>query len=138
MRQSLPLFVLLAALSQVAYLFSQERFDSSPHKGFLKSPTEQVIVEIREPFEVKYVRGTIRDAMGQPLTVTDFEIRDASGRVRGSKTDRFGGFKISNVSPGTYTFKNTRNGFQSVVGKITVSKKPKNDAPIQLTMPFGV
>jgi len=138
MRQSLPLFVLLAALSQVAYLFSQERFDSGPHKGFLKSPTEHIIVEIREPFEVSSVRGTIRDAAGRSLPETDFEIRDASGRVRASKTDRFGGFKISNVSPGTYTFKSTRNGFQSVTGKITVSKKPKNDAPIQLTMPFGV
>jgi len=137
MRCVLPL-ILLAILSPTSSVFLQVRFDSGPHKGFLKSPTEHIIVEIREPFEVSSVRGTIRDAAGRSLPETDFEIRDASGRVRASKTDRFGGFKISNVSPGTYSFKSTRNGFQPVTGKITVSKKPKNDAPIQLTMPFGV
>jgi hypothetical protein len=137
MRWVLPL-ILLAILSPTDSVLSQARFDSGPHKGFLKSPTEHVIVEIREPFEVRSVRGTIRDAAGRSLPETDFEIRDASGRVRASRTDGFGGFKISNVSPGIYTFKSTRNGFQSVVGKIAVSRKLKNDAPIQLTMSPGV
>lgn len=130
-------FILWAMLSPSHVLLSQERFDTGPHKGFLKSPTEQIIVEIQQPYRVKSVHGIIRDATGHPLPETDFEIRDSYGRVQGSKTDRFGRFKISNISSGDYIFKATRNGFQSVVGKITVSKKFDTDPSIQLAMPIG-
>jgi len=67
-----------------------------------------------------------------------FEIRAESGRIREAKTDTMGRFKISGTAAGTYSFKATRNGFQSVVGKIVVAKKSDHKASIELTMPIGV
>jgi hypothetical protein len=132
------LLILLSTSLQTHYLVSQDRFDSGPHKGFLKSPTEQFIVEIREPFEVKIVHGIISGVRGEPMPDVYFEIRDRFGRVRASKTDRLGKFKIPNTSPGNYSFKTTRNGFQSVIGKISVSQKPPKEALIRLAMSVGV
>jgi len=130
--------MLLSIPLQTQHLIAQQRFDSGPHKGFLKSPTEHIIVEISEAFEVKDIRGVVSDVSGNPLPDVDFEIRDSFGRVRESKTDRLGRFKIRNASPGNYSFKVTRDGFQSVVGKIIVSKKPHNNVSIRLTMSVGV
>jgi uncharacterized surface anchored protein len=76
--------------------------------------------------------------MNEPLPEADFEIRDSFGKVRGGKTDKFGKFKISDVSPGTYAFKAAKDGFQSVAGKVTVAKRFTTDASVRLTMPLGV
>src|SRR5712664_2972307 len=113
MRQEFALLVLLAMLSTGDLLLSQERFDTGPHKGFLMSPTEHIIVEIQQPYVVKSVHGIIRDTQGYPLPETDFEIRDTSGRVRAAKTDRLGRFKIPNT-PGR------KLQFQKHEGRISV------------------
>jgi uncharacterized surface anchored protein len=84
------------------------------------------------------VHGVIRDPAGESLPGVDFKIRDASGRVRGAKTDKTGRFKISGTAAGTYSFKATKDGFQSVTGKIVVARKLNHKTSIELTMPRGV
>jgi hypothetical protein len=130
------LLILCFALAKPA--FAQDRFDSGPNKGFTQSPTEHIIVEIDSPFVVRVVRGFIKNPQGYGLPEVTFEIRDESGRIRGVKTDEMGKFKVSEIAPGTYSFKATKDGFQSVVGKIVVAKKSNHKASIQLTMPLGV
>ena len=49
-----------------------------------------------------------------------------------------GRFKISGTAAGRYCFKATKDGFQSVIGKIVVGKKSTHKASIELTMPLGV
>ena len=52
-------------------------------------------------------------------------------------TDKTGRFGIKDVQPGDYKFKVTKDGFQSVVGQISV--KPGIKAkPIQIELLYGV
>jgi hypothetical protein len=81
--------------------FTQDRFDSGPNEGFTRSPTEQFIVEIERPFEVRSIRGVINDQAGNPMPDVTFEIRAESGRIREAKTDTMGRFKISGTAAGT-------------------------------------
>ncbi len=118
--------------------FAQDRFESGPHKGFTRSPTEHIIVEIESHFEVQSVHGVIKDPVGYPMPDVTFEIRTESGRMREAKTDKMGRFKISGATAGTYSFKATKDGFQSVIGKIVAAKKLNHKASIELTMPLGV
>ena len=46
--------------------------------------------------------------------------------------------KMSHVPGGTYRFKATLSGFQSVVGTITVSKRAVKTYEIKIEMPVGV
>jgi len=119
---------------------AQERFDSGKFKGFTKSPSEHIIVELDEPFQVRSLRGVVLSKVDrEPLVNVTFEIRDeSSGQVRGTKTDRKGCFKMRSIPDGTYTFKATRNGFQSVVGTVVVSEKANRKKIINIQMPLGV
>jgi len=118
--------------------FAQDRFESGPNKGFTRSPTEHMIVKIESPFKVESVHGVIKDPAGYPMPDVTFEIRTESGRIREAETDKMGRFKISGTAAGTYSFKATKDGFQSVIGKIVVAKKLNRKASIELTMPLGV
>ena len=48
-----------------------------------------------------------------------------------------GTFKLGGVPTGTYKFKVTMNGFQSVVGDIVVSKKANKSDQLKLVMKLG-
>jgi hypothetical protein len=134
------LFVLIFFLACHAKpLGAQDRFDSGPYKGFRIAHPESTIVELEQPFRVRVVRGVVRDPSGSPLPGTAFEIRDdSSGKVWGAVTDKHGHFAISAVSHGTFSFKATRDGFQSVIGKITVSARASRKSRIRLILPLGV
>jgi carboxypeptidase family protein len=134
---------LLALLFPVSFsagpLNAQDRFDSGPYKGFRMAHPESTIVELEQPFRVRAVRGVVRDPSGSPLPDTAFEIRDdSSGKVWGAVTDKHGHFTISAVSHGTFSFKATRDGFQSVIGKITVSARASRKSRIRLILPLGI
>jgi len=45
---------------------------------------------------------------------------------------------MGHVAEGTYKFKTTLNGFQSVMGRITVSKKATRHDEIKIEIPVGV
>ena len=110
--------------------------------GFTRSPTEHIISELEQPFHVQSVRGLVtRKAAGQdPLQDVLVEIKGPGDHdeIRRTKTDRQGQFRIGHVAAGTYTFKVTLIGFQSVVGTIIVSKSAAKDSRINIAMPLGV
>ena len=123
----------LAALSP-----AQERFETGWLKGFTKSPTEHIINEPEKPFTVRAVRGVVLDPSGAEMDGVVVEIRDEAGRVRGTKTNRKGMFRLSGVRKGTYKLKVTMNGFKSVVGDVVVSKKANKTDEMKIIMNVGV
>ena len=76
----------------------------------------------------------------EPLKDVLFEIRGPGNqeRIRAAKTGSDGRFKIGRVPEGIYTFKATRDGFQSVVGTLIVSKRTDRRQTIKIEMPLGV
>jgi Carboxypeptidase regulatory-like domain len=135
MKTRLLLCVLAIAVSSA----SQEK---GKYAGFTKSPTEHIINELKQPFEVESIRGVVTREEGEqePLQNVLVEIKGSGDhdKIRRAKTDEHGQFKISHVPAGTYTFKTTLNGFQSVVGTIIVSKKAAKDSRIKIAMLIGV
>ena len=120
--------------------YAQERFESGEFKGFTKSPTEHIIVRMDDPITVSAVRGIVVLAGGNSLQDVVFEIRGpgASERIRAAKFNNQGRFVISHVPEGTYTFKATKDAFQSVVGTLIVSKKADHQKTIRIEMTVGV
>jgi hypothetical protein len=131
------LTLLLVLLAFAPSQDAQQRFESGPYKGFVREEPELDKVEIGQPFEVPTtINGIIVHSEGQPVSGALFEIRDGSGRVLSSVASDAGRFQIAHVRPGTYDFKVTKNGFHSVIGTITVSRKTpqKNSVHIQLSL----
>jgi Carboxypeptidase regulatory-like domain len=109
--------------------------------GFTRSPNEHIINEIDEPFQVGLIGGlTILPYGGGPLADVLFEIQGpgTDRQIRRCTTDEHGRFKIRRVPEGTYRFKATREGFQSVMGTVIVSKKSPKSNEITITMKVGV
>lgn len=130
-------FALVVASST---LVSQERFQEGAHKGFTKSATEHIIVEIETPFVVKSAAGVVTMRDQEPLEGVLVEIRGPgeAERVRSTTTDSKGRFAMAGLASGRYQFKMTKNGWQSVVGTIVVSPNAKVNARININMPVGV
>src|SRR5215469_4546127 len=106
--------------------------------GFTKSPTEHIINKLEEPFEVRSVSGVVMRQGGEqePLRDVLVEIKGPGDhdRIRRTKTDDHGQFKISHVPAGTYSFKVTLDGYQSVMGRIVVSKNAAKNNSIKIAM----
>jgi hypothetical protein len=109
---------------------------------FTKSPTEHIIIQLAQPFVVQSVRGIIRRKQGDqgPLPDVLFEIEGPGNdkKIQRATTDEHGRFRIDRVAWGTYKFKTTLNGFQSVMGTITVSKSAAKQDEIKIEVPVGV
>ena len=132
---------LAMALTLISFAFpakAQDRFKSGPEKGFLRSPTEHIIVELPEPLTVRNVEGSVKDPHNDDMANVAFEIRDESGSIRTAFTDSRGRFLIRSVIEGTYRFKATKNGFQSIVGTIIIAKSAPKKTAITLHMNLGV
>ena len=121
MNKLLPHIFLYAFLA--GSLTAQERFNSGPYKGFVREEPEMSTVALSTPFNVASVKGRIVYAGGEKLPGAFFEIRDKFGHVRSAITDENGAFALANVPRGTYDFKVTKNEFQSVIGKVIVSRR---------------
>jgi hypothetical protein len=126
------------AVTLAALCSAQERFETGWLKGFTKSPTEHIIDQPDKPFTLSSVRGVVLDPSGSGMDGVVVEIRDEAGRIRGTKTNRKGTFKLGGVPKGTYKFKVTMDGFRSIVGDIVVSKKSTKGDQVKLVMKFGV
>jgi hypothetical protein len=108
---------------------------------FTKSPTEHIINEVYEPFQVKSVGGTITffgSDDGVPEVLFEIERPGTQRRIRRGLTDKRGHFKISHVTQGRYRFKATLNAYQSVIGTIIVSRHASKSAAITIQMRVGV
>jgi hypothetical protein len=132
--------LVLLAISTAS--LAQKRFDSGELKGFTQSPTEHMIMDIEKPFTVTVVQGIVLldDGYHDPLREVIFEIRGPgkAEKVRGTKTDDNGQFRMPNVPEGTYKFKATLDGYQSVVGTIIVSRDADRRNAIKIDMSVGV
>jgi hypothetical protein len=126
------------ALALATLCPAQERFETGWLKGFTKSPTEHILDEPDKPFTVREVRGVVLDPSGAEMEGVVVEIRDETGRIRGTKTNGKGTFRLPGVPKGTYKFKATMNGFQSVVGDIIISNKANESDPMKIVMKVGV
>lgn len=108
---------------------------------FTTSPTEHVIIQLDKPFFVQSVRGRICREQGDrgPLPDVLFEIEGPGSdkTIQRAITDENGRFRIGRVTWGTYKFKTTLNGFQSIMGTITVSKNAAKRQEIQIYIPVG-
>ena len=121
--------------------FGQERLQSGEFKGFTKSATEHIISRIDEPFRVTSVhRMVVFKDRNDGLKEVLLEIRGPgnSEHIRATKSNGDGSFRILHVPEGTYAFKATKNGFQSVVGTIVISKKADKPHRIKIGMAAGV
>lgn len=107
---------------------------------FTRSPLEHIIHRIDQPFVVRSIRGMVNRSAGDkgPLPAVLFEILGPDQRIRRVKTQPDGQFKISRVPDGTYQFKATLNGFQSVMGTIVVSSKAPKQNLVKIAMPIGL
>jgi hypothetical protein len=116
----------------------QERFKSGKYKGFTEY-TAFAIVELSDPFTVREAKGVVISPNSNiPLPNVLVEFRDAGGKITGTKTDSRGEFKFRKLRNGTYMFKTTLDGFQSVVGTVILQKSIKKSDAIRIEMPFGV
>jgi len=112
-------------------------------EGFYESPLEHIIVEIKQPFIVRKVKGKIGIVDNHPwpkdIRVL-FEIRGLprDGRIKKAYADGNGKFVIKNIPEGQYCFKATAEGWQTVMGTIIVNKKASRKSKIVFDMEFGV
>ena len=119
----------------------QRRIQTGEFEGFTESSTEHIINRLQSPLIVRTLRGTINVARGgDPLEGVVFEVRGpgSSKAIRSAQTGRYGRFRIRRLHPGTYTFKVTRDGFQSVAGQLVVSKTAPDNLPITVQLEPGV
>jgi hypothetical protein len=116
--------------------------DKGPTGDFSKSPTEHIITRIEQPFVVRSVNGFINREQGNegPLTGVLFEIQgpDDEAKIRQATTDERGRFRMGRVPLGSYKFKATLSGFQSVMGTIVVSKEAPQKGEVKIEMRVGV
>jgi Carboxypeptidase regulatory-like domain len=116
--------------------------DKGPTGDFSKSPTEHIITRIEQPFVVRSLNGFINRNEGNegPLKGVLFEIQGPSdeAKIRQATTDERGRFRIGRVPLGTYKFKATLSGFQSVMGTIVVSKDAPRKDEVKIQMRLGV
>lgn len=128
---------ILAVLLLASTCLAEHRFQSGPYSGFTKLEPERVIVELGKPLHVSQVSGVVLAANShEPLRKTLFELRDdGTGKVKATKTDANGRFRMKQIKDGKYTFKATRKGYQSVVGVLIVRAKGPQPESVTIEMP---
>lgn len=109
-----------------------------PIGDFTKSSTEHIIIEIGKPFVVRDVAGSFHHGDDRlPGVLLEIQGPGDDKKIRSTMSDDSGRFKIKRVPQGTYRFKTTLNGFESVMGTIIVSKKAHSSS-IQIKIPVGM
>jgi outer membrane receptor protein involved in Fe transport len=69
------------------------------------------------------VTGTVKDALGRPLSRAQVRLESSDGRVVGQTTaDDQGMFSFSNVAPGSYVAVGEKEGFDTATSVVTVSE----------------
>jgi|SRR5208283_1759996 len=136
----LPLAVMLALGASATCAGQESRFPDL--SDFTRSSTEHQIVVLERSFLVRSVEGVIsfQNEPGERLGDVLFEIEGPGTLriIRRATTDKDGKFKIRRVPEGTYRFKTTRDGFNSTVGTIVVSRKAQKDDRIRIEVAVGV
>lgn len=116
--------------------------DKTAVGDFTRSPSEHIINWIEQPFCVRLVKGIVihKEGNRDPLPNVLLEIQGPGrGRkIRRTTSDHDGQFRMRHVPFGTYKFKATLNGFQSVMGTIVVSKRTAESNQVKIEMLLGI
>ena len=131
--------ILLAATLASA----QERFGAENQRlrGFTKSPTEHIMNEHPGVISVRVLQGRITEEAsktGVPGVLVEVRKADPQAKVQGATSDESGRFRLRKLSEGEYVFKVTRDGFQSIFGRLRVSKHAPSDARFDIELKQGV
>jgi hypothetical protein len=114
-----------------------ERFKSGEYKGFMAC-TAFTLVILPDPFKVREAKGVVLlPGSKEPNPNVLVEFRDTQGKIAATKTDSRGRFQFRHLKVGTYMFKTTLSGFQSVIGTVVLDKTVKNHDVVSLEMPLG-
>jgi len=111
--------------------------------GFTKANIEYIIKFLKDPFIVKKISGRVQLGDGTPFPGAIFEIRKKDLNWKSQKIHRVfsnknGFFCFKRVKRGTYCFKVTLNGWQSVMGEIIISNKAKKNSSVVIEISPGV
>jgi hypothetical protein len=136
----MKLWISLTAIAIATFGTLQDR---SVIGDFSKSPDEHIIQQIDKPFLVRSVQGIIdRQSNGpaEPLANVLFEIQGPGSdhKIRRATTGKDGKFRMRDAPPGSYKFKATLSGFQSVMGTVIIDKRASKTERIEIAMPIGV
>jgi hypothetical protein len=120
-------------------LCAQSRFgDEYPRlAGFLKSPTEHILDERATALIVRLGAGRVVDSAakeGIPGVILELKYL---GRIRTFRTGREGQLLLRDLREGSYLFKATRDGFQSIVGILKITRGSSEAKAIYLEMNPG-
>ena len=101
-----------------------------------------IIHELSEPIVVRSVEGEIRISSSlpnDPLKGATVEIFGPdSSEKHLTQTDEHGKFKIKGLAEGNYRFHVGASGFNSVVGRLTVSRRAPRSDKVHVALTFGV
>jgi outer membrane receptor protein involved in Fe transport len=84
--------------------------------------------------QTSQVTGTVKDALGRPLSRAQVRLESSDGKVIGQTTaDEQGVFSFSNVGPGSYVVVGEKDGFETATSVVTVSETGSASADLALT-----
>ena len=108
---------------------------------FAAQPGEHITSVQEKPLSVRSVKDVVHSAAGDwPTgTVIRFELvrQGPQSASRATRGDSQGRFSIGHVGPGEYCYRASAVGWQSVIGRLVVSRDGPTD-PIQLTLALGI
>jgi hypothetical protein len=102
--------------------------------------SDHILVEIQENFIVRKVRGRIISESGEwPPGGVLFELKGLNQEeIESTYSDTDGFFSMPKVKKGTYCFKASIEGWQSVMGIVVVDERDAKAAAIDFEMLLGV
>jgi hypothetical protein len=135
--------VLCEILVTAVCVFCQPQVSALPAPCQLSGHCFGIIHELAEPFVVRSAGGDVRISSTRP----DDPLRGATVEVFGpngstvkhsTETDARGGFKIKGLKAGTYRFHVWASGFNSVVGRLVISKDTDQGNKLHIELTLGV
>jgi outer membrane receptor protein involved in Fe transport len=83
--------------------------------------------------QTRQLTGTVKDALGRPLSGAQVRLETSDGKVAARTTaDEQGNFSFANVAPGTYVVAGEKDGFEPATSVVTVPETGAASADLAL------